>query len=143
MPLSLVPCSGQDTWQDMKEMRDRMLKPQYLEAGTWRSSMLCEILLHGAPRWLLQTIGFQSFANFMEKKIEHMFADAINPVLDKLKELKAPPRNLRFASFLLVPLVFAVTQSRPSGPPRSKAWSLSTRRRTPTGARSVASHQDN
>ncbi|CAE7779332.1 dlpC [Symbiodinium necroappetens] len=52
--------------KDMKEMRDRMLKPQYLE-----------------------TIGFQSFANFMEKKIEHMFADAINPVLDKLKDLKA------------------------------------------------------
>ena len=25
----------------------------------------------------------------MEKKIEHMFADAINPVLDKLKDLKA------------------------------------------------------
>ncbi|CAE7550062.1 dlpC [Symbiodinium sp. CCMP2456] len=52
--------------KDVKEMRDRMLKPQYLE-----------------------TIGFQSFANFMEKKIEHMFADAINPVLDKLKDLKA------------------------------------------------------
>ena len=35
-----------------------------------------------------QTIGFQSFASFMEKKIEHMFADAINPVLDKLRDLK-------------------------------------------------------
>ncbi|CAE7229360.1 dlpC [Symbiodinium natans] len=63
---SFVKLREEFNQKDMKEMRDRMLKPQYLE-----------------------TIGFQSFANFMEKKIEHMFADAINPVLDKLKELKA------------------------------------------------------
>eukprot|EP00913_Durusdinium_trenchii_P008037 g7536.t1 len=36
----------------------------------------------------MQTIGFHAFGVFMEKKIEHMFADAINPVLDKLRELK-------------------------------------------------------
>ena len=51
--------------QDQAEMRDRQMKSEYL-----------------------QTIGFQSFGAFMEKKIEHMFADAINPVLDKLRELK-------------------------------------------------------
>ncbi|CAE8687587.1 unnamed protein product, partial [Polarella glacialis] len=36
----------------------------------------------------LQTIGFKNFAAFMEKKIEHMFADSISPILDNLKELK-------------------------------------------------------
>lgn len=51
--------------KDQAEMRDRQLKNEYM-----------------------QTIGFQSFGAYMEKKIEHMFADAINPVLDKLRELK-------------------------------------------------------
>jgi GTP-binding protein EngB required for normal cell division len=36
----------------------------------------------------LGTIGFKSFANYMEKKIEQLFNDAIQPVLDNLKELK-------------------------------------------------------
>mmetsp|Transcript_3651 Transcript_3651/g.6439 ORF Transcript_3651/g.6439 Transcript_3651/m.6439 type:complete len:728 (-) Transcript_3651:51-2234(-) len=51
---------------DTEQMQQKQLRPQYLE-----------------------TIGFKSFASFMEKKIEHMFADAITPVLDNLKELKA------------------------------------------------------
>ena len=108
------------TWQDMKEMRDRMLKPQYLEAGIGRYSFLCQIPLHSGAHAVAtthnrptvrllgascQTIGFQSFANFMEKKIEHMFADAINPVLDKLKDLKAPEKTPIW--FLLVPGTWA------------------------------------
>jgi len=51
---------------DVKQMQEKQLRPQYME-----------------------TIGFKSFAQFMEKKIEHMFADAITPVLDNLKDLKA------------------------------------------------------
>eukprot|EP00439_Symbiodinium_sp_Y106_P056483 s2923_g7.t3 len=104
--------------KDMKEMRDRMLKPQYLE-----------------------TIGFQSFANFMEKKIEHMFADAINPVLDKLKELKAkwtskeqslvteheetdPHRPMHLSEFMEIPTVCAdsaaLSASREQLPSRTR-----------------------
>mmetsp|Transcript_42775 Transcript_42775/g.102328 ORF Transcript_42775/g.102328 Transcript_42775/m.102328 type:complete len:727 (-) Transcript_42775:53-2233(-) len=37
----------------------------------------------------MQTIGFKSFVTFMEKKIEQLFVDSIQPVLDSLKELKA------------------------------------------------------
>lgn len=36
----------------------------------------------------LSTIGFQSFAAFMSKKIESMFVDAISPVTTNLKSLK-------------------------------------------------------
>lgn len=36
----------------------------------------------------MQTIGFKSFVSFMEKKIEQLFVDSIQPVLDSLKELK-------------------------------------------------------
>jgi len=36
----------------------------------------------------MQTIGFKNFVAFMEKKIEHMFGEAITPVLSSLKELK-------------------------------------------------------
>ncbi|CAE6937525.1 dlpC [Symbiodinium sp. KB8] len=35
------------------------------------------------------TIGFRSFVKYMEKKIEQMFADAIDPVLTNLKDLKS------------------------------------------------------
>mmetsp|Transcript_64954 Transcript_64954/g.139107 ORF Transcript_64954/g.139107 Transcript_64954/m.139107 type:complete len:733 (-) Transcript_64954:12-2210(-) len=38
---------------------------------------------------LLSTIGFKNFVTYMDKKIEHLFVDAIQPVLDDLKELKA------------------------------------------------------
>ncbi|CAE7625013.1 DRP5A, partial [Symbiodinium pilosum] len=62
---SFVKLREEFNQKDVKEMRDRSLKQSYME-----------------------TIGFQSFASFMEKKIEHMFADAINPVLDKLRDLK-------------------------------------------------------
>eukprot|EP00441_Pelagodinium_beii_P013196 CAMPEP_0197706760 /NCGR_PEP_ID=MMETSP1338-20131121/127106_1 /TAXON_ID=43686 ORGANISM="Pelagodinium beii, Strain RCC1491" /NCGR_SAMPLE_ID=MMETSP1338 /ASSEMBLY_ACC=CAM_ASM_000754 /LENGTH=573 /DNA_ID=CAMNT_0043290675 /DNA_START=23 /DNA_END=1745 /DNA_ORIENTATION=+ len=51
---------------DTERMREKQLRPQ-----------------------LLGTIGFKSFAVFMEKKVEHMFTDAITPVLDNLKDLKA------------------------------------------------------
>mmetsp|Transcript_55322 Transcript_55322/g.99627 ORF Transcript_55322/g.99627 Transcript_55322/m.99627 type:complete len:730 (+) Transcript_55322:100-2289(+) len=37
----------------------------------------------------MQTIGFKSFAFFMEKRIEVMFSEAIGPVLTNLRDLKA------------------------------------------------------
>ncbi|CAJ1400941.1 unnamed protein product [Effrenium voratum] len=67
---SFVKLREENNKKDLAEMQQRGLKPAYLE-----------------------TIGFQAFANFMEKKIEHMFADAINPVLDKLRELKVKYTN--------------------------------------------------
>jgi GTP-binding protein EngB required for normal cell division len=36
----------------------------------------------------MQTIGFSNFKNYMEKKIERMFAEALDPVLANLKDLK-------------------------------------------------------
>lgn len=35
-----------------------------------------------------KTIGFDNFAKFMERKIESMFSDALNPVLTNLKDLR-------------------------------------------------------
>mmetsp|Transcript_44536 Transcript_44536/g.88249 ORF Transcript_44536/g.88249 Transcript_44536/m.88249 type:complete len:727 (+) Transcript_44536:122-2302(+) len=45
----------------------------------------------------LNRIGFKSFVGFMEKKIEQMFADAIQPVLSSLKELKKTTTQKEFA----------------------------------------------
>eukprot|EP00933_Yihiella_yeosuensis_P023840 TRINITY_DN18529_c0_g1_i1.p1 TRINITY_DN18529_c0_g1~~TRINITY_DN18529_c0_g1_i1.p1 ORF type:complete len:728 (-),score=145.51 TRINITY_DN18529_c0_g1_i1:165-2348(-) len=64
-PKSLVELREEMNQRDRKEMEARQLSSRYI-----------------------QTIGFSSFALYMEKKIEHMFADAITPVLDNLKLLK-------------------------------------------------------
>merc|ERR1719510_2254000 len=40
-----------------------------------------------SPKYM-QTIGFRNFTTYMERKIEHMFADSIGPVLTRLKDLK-------------------------------------------------------
>lgn len=42
----------------------------------------------GLSKQYLKTIGFKSFVGFMEKKIEQMFAQALNPVLSNLQDLK-------------------------------------------------------
>ncbi|CAJ1431259.1 unnamed protein product [Effrenium voratum] len=39
------------------------------------------------------TIGFKNFVIFMEKRIENMFAEAIDPVLTNLKDLKSTAQN--------------------------------------------------
>eukprot|EP00930_Biecheleria_cincta_P067885 TRINITY_DN5482_c3_g1_i1.p1 TRINITY_DN5482_c3_g1~~TRINITY_DN5482_c3_g1_i1.p1 ORF type:complete len:770 (-),score=147.88 TRINITY_DN5482_c3_g1_i1:177-2357(-) len=65
-PKSFVELRDDFNNQDTRQMTEKNLKPQYRD-----------------------TIGFRSFAVFMEKKIEYMFADAINPVLDNLKSLKS------------------------------------------------------
>jgi len=44
--------------------------------------------LNLAPKHL-QGIGFNTFANFMEKKIESMFSDALKPVMENLQAMKA------------------------------------------------------
>jgi len=41
----------------------------------------------------MQTIGFKSFVTFMEKKIEQLFVESVQPVLDSLKELKITNSN--------------------------------------------------
>eukprot|EP00930_Biecheleria_cincta_P028097 TRINITY_DN19599_c0_g2_i1.p1 TRINITY_DN19599_c0_g2~~TRINITY_DN19599_c0_g2_i1.p1 ORF type:complete len:728 (-),score=155.12 TRINITY_DN19599_c0_g2_i1:183-2366(-) len=41
----------------------------------------------------MATIGFTNFVNFMEKKIEHMFAKAIDPVLANLQDLQDATLN--------------------------------------------------
>lgn len=65
-PKPLVELRDDFNAEDLKQMQQRGLSARYM-----------------------QTIGFMNFAVFMEKKIEHMFADAITPVLDNLKDLKA------------------------------------------------------
>lgn len=65
IPKPFVELRDEMTAQDLKTLQSKGIKERYL-----------------------QTIGFKNFATFMEKKIEHLFADAINPVLDKLKDLK-------------------------------------------------------
>jgi len=47
-----------------------------------------EMQRRGLSEKYLKTIGFSNFAAFMERKIEHMFGEAIGPVLSNLRELK-------------------------------------------------------
>eukprot|EP00931_Biecheleriopsis_adriatica_P092232 TRINITY_DN66045_c0_g1_i1.p1 TRINITY_DN66045_c0_g1~~TRINITY_DN66045_c0_g1_i1.p1 ORF type:complete len:730 (+),score=175.60 TRINITY_DN66045_c0_g1_i1:59-2248(+) len=51
--------------EDLQQMADKSLNSKYMPS-----------------------IGFKGFADHMEKKIDQMFADAITPVLDNLKDLK-------------------------------------------------------
>eukprot|EP00406_Dinophysis_acuminata_P006964 CAMPEP_0179225856 /NCGR_PEP_ID=MMETSP0797-20121207/8518_1 /TAXON_ID=47934 /ORGANISM="Dinophysis acuminata, Strain DAEP01" /LENGTH=723 /DNA_ID=CAMNT_0020932875 /DNA_START=57 /DNA_END=2228 /DNA_ORIENTATION=- len=51
--------------QDMQKLQERSLEMKYQNL-----------------------IGFNNFAEYIDKKVEQMFADAVNPVLEKLKELK-------------------------------------------------------
>ncbi|EER20034.1 hypothetical protein Pmar_PMAR007294 [Perkinsus marinus ATCC 50983] len=46
------------------------------------------ILSKGASEKFVNTIGFDNFTKYMERRIEVMFAQAIGPVLKKLKDLK-------------------------------------------------------
>eukprot|EP00913_Durusdinium_trenchii_P024393 g22900.t2 len=47
----------------------------------------------GLSDMYMDTIGFKNFVKFMEKKIEQMFAEAIDPVLTNLKDLKSTASN--------------------------------------------------
>lgn len=47
----------------------------------------------GLSDMYMDTIGFKNFVKFMEKKIEQMFAEAIDPVLANLKDLKSTAQN--------------------------------------------------
>jgi len=48
-----------------------------------------EMTSKGLSGKYMQTVGFNSFAVFMEKKIETMFGESIGPVLSNLKDLKS------------------------------------------------------
>ncbi|KAF4684657.1 hypothetical protein FOZ60_007425 [Perkinsus olseni] len=49
---------------------------------------LAELRSKGASEKFTSTIGFDNFTKYMERRIEVMFAQAIGPVLKKLKDLK-------------------------------------------------------
>lgn len=54
----------------------------------FNSQDLQEVQSKGLNSKYMKTIGFKNFAAFMEKKIEQMFVESINPVLSNLKTLK-------------------------------------------------------
>jgi GTP-binding protein EngB required for normal cell division len=47
----------------------------------------------GLSDMYMDTIGFKNFVKFMEKKIEQMFAEAIDPVVSNLKDLKSTAQS--------------------------------------------------
>lgn len=47
----------------------------------------------GLSDMYMDTIGFKNFVKYMEKKIEQMFAEAIDPVLTNLKDLRSTAHN--------------------------------------------------
>lgn len=54
---------------------------------------LSQMAAKGLSARYMTTIGFKNFVGFMEKKIEQMFAQALNPVLSNLQDLKTTTDN--------------------------------------------------
>eukprot|EP00919_Chromeraceae_sp_WS-2016_P055678 GHVR01132274.1.p1 GENE.GHVR01132274.1~~GHVR01132274.1.p1 ORF type:complete len:620 (+),score=123.12 GHVR01132274.1:134-1993(+) len=63
-------------------------RPFVLLRGEMSDADSKELKSKGASEKYLSMIGFKNLSNFMERKIEIMFVEAINPILRKLREVK-------------------------------------------------------